>query len=215
MHFAPEGFRIALPVFGIAALVLVVGVVSSSRPAFGVGGFLLVLSFCMLWFFRDPVREIPAGDDVVVAPADGTVLCAETLPDGRQHVGIFLSVFNVHVNRVPFSGTIVQVIDKPGEYFRANTRQADSLNARVDIEAETTHGMIAWRQVSGAIARRIACRVKAGDAVKTGEKFGLIYFGSRMDVFLPPSAELTISKGVTTVAGETIIARFLTDKGSE
>jgi phosphatidylserine decarboxylase len=209
MRFAPESLPIVAPFFGLALLTFVWAAIGRSGTATTLGVVCAVLGLALLMFFRDPLRHTPGGEGVVVSPADGRVIAAETLPDGRKHVVIFLSVFNVHVNRVPISGTVQGVIRVPGSYFHAGTPRAAG-NARVDVEAQTAFGPVAWRQVSGAIARKISCLLKRGDTVKTGERFGLIYFGSRMDVFLPPSAILKTEPGLRVLAGESVIAEFPT-----
>jgi phosphatidylserine decarboxylase len=144
----------------------------------------------------------------VVSPADGKVIITETLPEGRKHVAIFLSVFDVHVNRVPIAGEAERVTVTPGAYFHAGSLRAAGENARVDVVAKSAFGPMAWRQVSGSIARKISCRLKSGDTFQTGQRFGLIYFGSRMDVFLPASAAITTVKGNRVRAGESVIATF-------
>jgi phosphatidylserine decarboxylase len=146
-----------------------------------------------------------------LSPADGKVMLAETLPDGRRHVAIFLSVFNVHVNRAPVSGSILKVTRTPGTYFHAGTPQASG-NARIEVEAESAYGPVQWQQMSGLVARKISCYLKPGDRVRAGDKYGLIYFGSRMDVYLPPAARLVTEPGRRVAAGETVIAEFSTEE---
>jgi phosphatidylserine decarboxylase len=133
---------------------------------------------------------------------------SDTLQDGRRRVAIFMSVFNVHINRCPISGIIQKIDNKPGTYFNAATDDAAQNNARVDVFAKTQSGPVAWRQISGLIARKISCRLKPGDVVCAGDRFGLIYFGSRMEVYLPSSATLLAQPGEKVRAGETIIANL-------
>jgi phosphatidylserine decarboxylase len=208
MHFAPESVKIVLPVFIGAAFVLVWAVVIRSFGVGIVGAVMGVLGFTLLAFFRNPERAVPTDETVVVAPADGRIIEANLLPDGRRHVAIFLSVFNVHVNRAPVTARVTAVTTTPGTYFHAGSERAAQGNARVDVEGTTDYGPVAWRQVSGVLARKISCRLQAGDDVRRGDVFGLIYFGSRMDVFLPPCATLAATVGRHVRAGETVIARF-------
>jgi phosphatidylserine decarboxylase len=207
MKFASEAWMIVLPFFVLALLAAAWGWFGRGFPGYLTAVILAVVGCAVLLFFRDPTRRIPAGRGAVVSPADGKVLLSETLDDGRKHVAIFMSVFNVHVNRVPYSSEITRVIRTPGTYVHAGTEEAAG-NARVDVEARSEVGPLAWRQVSGLIARKISCRLKAGDRLQTGDRFGLIYFGSRMDVYLPAAAQLMVEPGQRVLAGESMIAQF-------
>jgi phosphatidylserine decarboxylase len=178
-------------------------------------GYLLALAIvfaviagAVLLFFRDPTRIVPEDENLVLAPADGRVLLADTLQDGRKRIAIFMSVFNVHINRCPVSGVVQKIEDKPGTYFNAASDEAAQKNARVDVFVEAKSGPVAWRQISGLIARKISCRLKPGDTVHAGDRFGLIYFGSRMEVYLPVSAVLITRPGKKVRAGECIIAKL-------
>ena len=208
MKFAPEGWQLFSPLSAAAAVALVVWFVSRSSPLLWAAVTVAALSVAVLMFFRDPERHPPADPKAVVSPADGKVIVAETLPDGRKHIAIFLSVFDVHVNRVPIASRVTGIVSTPGSYFHAGSLKAAGENARVDVEAESAFGPVAWRQVAGSIARKISCRVKARDELQTGERFGLIYFGSRMDVFLPSTATLMVQQAARVVAGETVVATF-------
>jgi phosphatidylserine decarboxylase len=208
MHFAPESVKVVVPVFIAAAFLLIFAAVARSTSVGIVGVVSGVLGLALLAFFRNPERTVPADDAVAVAPADGRVIEADILPDGRRHVAIFLSVFNVHVNRAPVTARVTSVNITPGTYFHAGSERAAKGNARVDVKGTSAYGAVAWRQVSGVLARKISCRLKAGDDVRRGEVFGLIYFGSRMDVFLPSCATLSVNIGRHVRAGETVIARF-------
>jgi phosphatidylserine decarboxylase len=208
MKFAPEGWQLVSPLSALAVVVMIWGLFSRSHVPLWIGAGVLVLSFVVLLFFRDPERHSPSDPRAVVSPADGKVIITETLPDGRKHVAIFLSVFDVHVNRVPIGGEAERITVTPGAYFHAGSLRAGGENARVDVEARSAFGAVAWRQVSGSIARKISCRLKNGDTFQTGQRFGLIYFGSRMDVFLPASAAIATSKGKRVHAGESVIATF-------
>lgn len=208
LNFAREAWPLVLPplIIGIAAIVGARVWTSSAMLAGGV--ILCVLAVAILLFFRDPERTPPSDPNLVVAPADGVVVEIDSLENGRKFVAIFLSVFNVHVNRSPFGGTVKSVVDKPGTYRHANSREGAQGNARIDVEIESSLGLIRFSQLSGLVARKISCCVKPGDTLHTGERFGLIYFGSRMEIELPPTAEITATLGQVTKAGETVLARF-------
>jgi phosphatidylserine decarboxylase len=214
MRFAPEAFGVIVPVFLIGALLFIWGVLAKSTWMLTAASGVVVLSFGLLIFFRNPLRVAPPGDDFAVAPADGVVIVCESLPDGRKHVAVFLSIFDVHVNRTPVTGQVCSVRTTKGSHHHAGSDEANSSNERVDVEADTPFGAVSWRQVAGMLARKISCRLKPGDKFTRGSPFGLIYFGSRMDVFLPSSAELLTVVGQRVKAGESIIAR-LSRKGKE
>jgi phosphatidylserine decarboxylase len=208
MRFAPEAVGVVLPVFIVGVLLLVWGIGARGSILLSVGILFCLTAGLLLLFFRDPARSAPAGENLVLAPADGRVIACDTLPDGRKHVAVFLSLFDVHVNRTPVAGRVQRVTETAGEHHHAGSASGERRNARVDVEADTPFGPVSWRQVAGMLARRISCRLREGDRIARGVPFGLIYFGSRMDVFLPPSAELKTQLGCRVRAGETVIAQF-------
>ena len=172
-------------------------------------------------FFRDPERTIdhtPAAADLVLAPADGKVMHAGpgqpgvAPPGDWQQISIFLSVFDVHINRTPYSGTVTDVTYRPGKWHAAYKFESATENERSDITIEHTVAgekrTVVFRQIVGLVARRVVTRVKAGDVLRSGERIGLMKFGSRMDVFVPPEVELAVAKGDRTVAGETVLGRW-------
>ena len=186
---------------------------------------LLALPVGIVAFFRDPDRRIdstPVDEDTVVAPADGKVMHAgpgqpgvappPTAQGDWQQVSIFLSVFDVHINRAPYGGAVTDVSYRPGKWLAAYKFESATENERSDITIERTVGSqtrtVVFRQIVGAVARRVVTRVKPGDEIATGERIGLMKFGSRMDIFLPPEVELSVAKGDRTVAGETVIGRW-------
>ena len=182
---------------------------------------LLALPAGIVAFFRDPDRKVDVtavGDDVVVAPADGKVMHAGpgqpgvAPPGDWQQVSIFLSVFDVHVNRAPYGGTVTGVTHRPGRWLAAYKFESAIRNERTDLTIERDVGgrtrTVHFRQIVGAVARRVVTRVTVGDEIASGQRIGLMKFGSRMDVFLPPEVELTVTKGDRTVAGETVIGRW-------
>jgi len=197
-----------------AALALLLG-----RPR--VAAVLGVLPLAVAAFFRDPDRTpdrrpVPADD--VLAPADGKVMYAGAgqegvAPEGEwQQVSIFLSAFDVHINRAPYGGRVTEVVQRPGKWLAAYTHESAHLNERADItverEVEGEVRRVHFRQIVGLMARRVVTRVAVGDELATGERVGLMKFGSRMDVFVPPECDLLVSAGERVVAGETVIARW-------
>lgn len=212
-HFSGwrEGLRHYLPWFSIAVLVSIV------LTPLGYGWTAIpfwVVACCILLFFRDFQRPIQPDPAAVLAPADGTVVGVETI-DETQHydgpalrISIFMSVFNVHVNRAPCDCRVRDVRYAPGAYRNAMTDAASRLNESNALWLDTAHGPVTVRQISGAVARRIICRALPGKTLKQGEKFGMIKFGSRVEVYLPPDAEPLTGIGDKPRAGLSTIARF-------
>jgi len=180
----------------------------------------LVLAGFFLFFFRDPDRVSPSGDEIVLSPADGRVLVAgpalaESAPPGTwQQISIFLSPMDVHVNRIPASGRVTRVTFKPGRFLPAYRHDAGTTNERSEIWIDHGGQMIVARQIVGMIARRVVCRVAAGTQVRAGDRFGIMKFGSRMDVFLPPDARIAVAVGDMVRGGETVIAVLHCEHGS-
>ena len=172
------------------------------------------LGLVVALFFRDPAREPPQAPGVVVAPADGRVLFAgEAEPEGAPpgtwlQISIFLSPLDVHVNRVPIGGRITRVDHVRGTFLPAYRPGAGASNERSEVWLEHAGHTIMFRQVVGALARRVVWRVTPGTAVRTGQRFGIMKFGSRMDVFLPPGATLATTRGDRVRGGETVVARL-------
>jgi phosphatidylserine decarboxylase len=178
--------------------------------------------WCAL-FFRDPVRVTPVRDGIVVVPADGRIsMIAQVLPPAELGLGdrplprisIFMSVFNCHVNRSPVAGRIDRIAYRPGKFINAELDKASEDNERNSLVISTANGRIGVTQIAGLVARRIVTFVKEGQTIGTGERFGLIRFGSRLDVYLPEGTVALVGEGQTAVAGETILADFrLSDQG--
>ena len=166
--------------------------------------FFILAAFC-LWFLRDPDREIPAGPGAV-SPADGKVVAVKT-GSGPARISIFLNIFDVHVNRSPIGGIIAEVVYRPGQFLVASREDATSLNERNVVTVDDGRSQVIFSQIAGLIARRIIFYKKAGERVATGERIGLIKFGSRMDVFLGPEWTITVKPGERVKAGSSIIAR--------
>lgn len=181
---------------------------------------VLVLSGFFLFFFRDPDRRHDAPDSAVLSPADGRVMAAgaptgEATPPGAwQQITVFLSPMDVHVNRMPVSGRVTRVDYHPGRFLPAYRTEAGDLNERTEITVDHAGQPVVVRQVVGVLARRVVCRVAPGHEVAAGERFGVMKFGSRMDVFLPLDAVLHARVGDTVVGGVTIIATLAVRPGA-
>jgi phosphatidylserine decarboxylase len=186
------------------------------------GWIMAGVTLWVLAFFRDPVRTTPAGDALVIAPADGMVTMIATVPPPKELVGeglmdpdpvirvsIFMSVFDVHINRTPIAGTILKVVYIAGKFLNADLDKASEDNERQHILVEGADGTkIAFTQIAGLVARRIVPWIKAGDRVMAGQRVGLIRFGSRVDVYLPAGTSSQVLLGQRTIAGETVIAKL-------
>lgn len=169
---------------------------------------LVVIALFCLWFFRDPDREIPRGP-VAVAPADGKVVVVRRKP-GSTQVCIFLNIFDVHVNRTPIGGKVVDVTYNKGKFLVASKEAASFENERNSIKVESKDGVtVCFAQIAGLIARRIVCYVAPGDFVTAGQRIGLIKFGSRMDVNFGPEWSVVVQEGQRVSAGSSILARRL------
>jgi phosphatidylserine decarboxylase len=178
---------------------------------------LLVFGFTTN-FFRDPDRSTPKGESLIVAPADGKVILIKQVDENEYFhskawiVSIFMSPFNVHVNRNPISGQISYTRYVEGEYFAAYEDKASEKNEQMIVGLEGKFGKVMFKQIAGFIARRIVCPLKQGDSVIVGERFGMIKFGSRVDIYLPISVNICVKVGDMTKAGETILANFAQNK---
>ena len=181
------------------------------------GWLATVMTIWCALFFRDPKRVTPVREGIVVAPADGRIsLVVEAIPPIELGLGnaplprisIFMSVFNCHVNRSPASGRIERIVYRPGKFINAELDKASEDNERNSLVIVTPGGRVGVVQIAGLVARRIVSFVREGQALTAGERFGLIRFGSRLDVFLPPGAKPLVAEGQTAVAGETVLADF-------
>ncbi len=199
-----DGFFYAL------GLILVAALLWKLTGSVGLAVLPLILAVFFLWFFRDPSRRIPATPGALVSPADGKVTEAEWIetPDGsRLRLSIFLNVFDVHVNRSPISGTVTQVNHKRGMFLNAMRADSNVLNEQTVMVVEGDDGTaIQVKQIAGLLARRIVCNVKPGDRLERGERFGLIKFGSRVDILMPNDAQLLVRTGDRVMGGSTVLA---------
>jgi len=172
-----------------------------------------IISLFIIFFFRDPKRKNEAPHNAVLTPADGTILDIKHLEDGDNPLGeptikvsIFMSIFNVHVNRMPIGGTVEKITYQPGKFFSANLDKASQYNEKNRITLRTSDSRrIVVIQIAGLIARRIACWIKEEEHVEAGQRFGLIRFGSRLEVYLPAICHVTATQGQKVRAGETVL----------
>ncbi len=197
-------------IFPLAATTLLSAIIGWEYPTV----VLLVLTLFVLFFFRDPERAIPEGKGVVVSPADGKVIVIKDVyePDylkqDVKQISIFLSVFNVPVNRSPVAGTVEAVQYHPGKFLAAWDDKASLDNEQTAVVIANGKDRILVKQIAGLIARRIVCYAKPGDAIKTGERYGLIRFGSRVDIFLPKHADIRVKPGDRVKGARDIIAEL-------
>ena len=175
----------------------------------------VVLTIWCALFFRDPVRVTPQREGLVISPADGRVsMVAPALPPAELGLGdrpllrisVFMSVFNCHVNRAPVAGRIDRIAYRPGAFINAELDKASEDNERNSLIISSSQGRIGVVQIAGLVAKRIVCFVREGQSMTAGERFGLIRFGSRLDVYLPEGAKALVSEGQTAIAGETVLA---------
>lgn len=172
-----------------------------------------MLTLLTIYFFRDPERTHVTNEKAVLTPADGKIISIDKLNNGDNHfqdraikISIFMSIFNAHINRIPIRGKIAQLSYHPGKFFSANRDKASLCNEHNIVTLETyNRKKIVFVQIAGLIARRISCWVNKGDYVETGQRFGLIRFGSRLEVYLPHDSSLMVEKGGKVKAGQTVI----------
>jgi len=210
---AREGYPFIAYSIGLTALLAVSGALISTAlyiPA----AFSLLLALFVIYFFRNPERTPPSDATAVIAPADGVVIVAERVPETplgveALKISIFMSVFSVHVNRTPFDGRVIDTFHHAGKFFDARDGRASCENERNGIILEIAGGVrIAFVQIAGLVARRIISYPLVGDILVRGTRYGLIRFGSRVDVYLPAEVVPQVKLGDKTVAGETILARI-------
>ncbi|HEU4437196.1 MAG TPA: phosphatidylserine decarboxylase family protein [candidate division Zixibacteria bacterium] len=207
-----DGWPFVLP-FAALALLSFIAAFKSGRPGLWFLSFLLLfLALFFAYFFRDPERQIPFGENLILSPADGKIVAVETLSEPlflksqAQKISIFLSPLDVHINRIPVSGKVDYFSYLPGKFLAAYKDKASTDNEQTAIGITSSNGKILFKQIAGVLARRIVCRLKLGEEVTAGEKFGMIRFGSRVDIFLPEGLELKVQKGDKVTGGETIMA---------
>jgi phosphatidylserine decarboxylase len=211
---AEEGLRFILPFFILSLILFLIFVLFGS--VLSLVGSIIFFLFVMflLFFFRDPERRVPEGENLILAPADGKVILIkpynnlEFITGGGTLVSVFMSLFDVHVNRIPISGVVKYFKYNPGKFFPAFKDKASLENEQTELGLENEHGKVVFKQIAGILARRIVCKLKPGDLVKAGDRFGMIKFGSRLDLFLPENVRIKIQLNHKVRAGETIIGIF-------
>lgn len=215
---AREGWSI-VAAFLLASVAITAGIGWLAGPV----GLWIAFALCAaltiwcVWFFRDPARATPRKPGLAISPADGVVCHVGPakpppelgLSEGTTRVSIFMNVFNVHVNRSPVEGAVAGVYYHPGKFFNASLDKASEHNERCALAFRLADGrLVGCVQIAGLVARRIVCRAKVGEQYKAGERFGLIRFGSRVDVYLPPGIAAKVSLGQRSIAGETVLAEL-------
>ena len=204
----PDGFFFIIPLAVLAIVLICLKVMWT-------GIFFLAVTLFVMWFFRNPNRVTPEDEKAVISPADGKVIKIEEVDEdllgGKViKVSIFMNIFNVHVNRAPCAGTVKKIIYRKGKFFSANLDKASELNERNSVLIETANGIrILTIQIAGMIARRIVCWPEEGMEVQKGERFGLIKFGSRLEVFMPIDSTIHVKVGDKVSAGETRIGYLI------
>jgi phosphatidylserine decarboxylase len=212
VNFAREGLPFILIAAAIAMGAYGAALLRRSWPLWLLAFVLTVVALWVAYFFRDPERTGDRGDGIAIAPADGRVVQVSDVDEpsfvhGRAtRISIFMNVFNVHVNRYPVSGTVRYLHYNPGKFLNAAAEKSSLENEQMSVGIESGPHRILVRQIAGLIARRIVTYSKEGDAVRQGDRFGLIRFGSRVDVFIPTSSRVRVHPGETTVAGTTVLA---------
>jgi phosphatidylserine decarboxylase len=213
LGIASPGWKFILPLVTISVLIAVVSVALQGHwsPIATWGLLPAALAIYVAYFFRDPHRKFPPGAESICCPADGKVVsvlempCPQ-MPGGRaRRVAIFLNIFNVHIQRTPLSGRVTNIIKKQGKFMNAMNEKCSEENEQVTVWLDCDGHTIGVRQITGAIARRIVCYAKVGDKLKRGERYGLIQFGSRVELFLPLDIEVKVKAGQHVAGGSTLI----------
>jgi phosphatidylserine decarboxylase len=209
MKFAREGYMFMAIAAAVSVLALASGPWWIALP-------LVVLTGLVVIFFRDPERVVPVGEQLLTAPADGKVVAiTDSIREERflqrscRRVSIFMSPLNVHVNRIPVDGVVLQVQHSPGQFHAAFLDKASELNEQNAVVVEDGRGeRFLFVQIAGQLARRIVCKITAGDRVRRGDRYGMITFGSRLDLYVPEVVKLHVEVGDRVTAGETVIGSY-------
>jgi len=212
--FPKQGYNLIIPSFVLALVNFLAFGFSRDVLVFILGIIFFISALFFLFFFRDPQRKIPQGENLVLAPADGKVIELENfesypfLDSKGTKLSIFLSLWDVHINRVPISGKVVSMKYKKGKFYPGFRKEASSENEQNEIWLENDEIKLVLKQIAGIFARRIVCNLKEGDGVEAGERFGMIKFGSRVEIFLPEKVKILVSLDQKVRAGETIIGTY-------
>jgi phosphatidylserine decarboxylase len=197
--------------YKFAAVPLLAGAVAAAFHWYWLGGVFIFLGLFIMYFFRDPQRTPPADPNTIVSPADGRVmLVVDEEMGGKpgQRISVFLSIFDVHVNRSPVAGKITAIEYRTGKFYAAMRGRASAENEQNAFHVATDHGEVVFKQIAGWVARRILCWKAVGDTVLRGERVGMIRFGSRMDIWLPQGVEILVRPGQHVAAGSSPLARW-------
>ena len=211
---AKEGLNLVAGTLVLSLILFFFSVLGHSSVLLFLGGAFLILSLFFVFFFRDPERKIPKGENLVLAPADGRIISLKNFSDDEflkssgTKVSIFLSVLDPHINRNPITGMIMNLKYNPGKFLPAFREKASLENEHTEVWMENNQVKLVMKQIAGVLARRIICRFEKGDKILGGERFGMIKFGSRVDLFLPENVRIEVELNEKVKAGETIIGRY-------
>jgi phosphatidylserine decarboxylase len=214
MNVAREGIPFILIAVALSAGCFGLALLRRSWTLWLLAFVLTIVALWVAWFFRDPERTGERGDSLVISPADGRVVMIEDVVEpsfvhGKAtRISIFMNIFNVHVNRYPVNGTVQYVHYNPGKFFNAAADKSSLDNEQMSVGLDAGGRLLVVRQIAGAIARRIVTYSKVGDHARQGERFGLIRFGSRVDVFVPSNSKVRVKIGERPVAGTTVLAEL-------
>jgi len=199
MAIVKEGYSLILVMFATGLLLIFFGF----WPA---AVIFILLALFFMYFFRDPNITVTEGEGLILSPCNGTVLEIKEKDNGQSVIRVFLSVFDVHLQRTPVSGTVKKVEYRPGKFLKANDPQAHIVNEKNIITIENENGVYVVEQIAGILARRCVSWVKPGDVLKAGDKIGVIKFGSQVDLYMPEGYKIDVKKGDTVVSGVTVFA---------
>lgn len=214
MNFAREGMPFILAALALAAVGYTAALMRRSWPLWLLAFVLTILVLWVAYFFRDPERSGPRGEQLVISPADGRVIDISEVDEpsflaGRAiRISVFMNVFNVHVNRYPVAGRVAYVHYNPGKFFSAAQDKASLENEQMSVGVQAAKHKVLFRQIAGLVARRIVTYSRVGDDAEQGERMGLIRFGSRVDVFVPVGSVVKVQLGEKPVAGTTVLAEL-------
>jgi phosphatidylserine decarboxylase len=214
VNFAREGIPFILAALALAAVGYTAALLRRSWPLWLLAFVLTILVLWVAYFFRDPERSGPRGEQLVISPADGRVIDISEVDEpsfiaGRAiRISVFMNVFNVHVNRYPIEGRVAYVHYNPGKFFSAAQDKASLENEQMSVGVQGARHKVLFRQIAGLVARRIVTYSRVGDDAEQGERMGLIRFGSRVDVFVPVGSVVKVQLGEKPVAGTTVLAEL-------
>jgi phosphatidylserine decarboxylase len=217
MKLASDAVRFLIPAVVLLSLLILAWLFTSLDLLVYLILAVIVFTLFILFFFRDPSRIPPDKPDVIISPADGKVICVDDripayIKGFKRRISIFLSMLDVHINRIPVDGQVGRIEYHPGKFKPAFSEKAYEENEHTVIEIDNSRGRIVLCQRAGMIARRIVCNLKTGQTVKAGERFGLIRFGSRVDLYLPDNVRILTEIGTRVLAGESVLGEFVVDE---